>query len=119
MSIRSAAACHISHILASTGGVGEALVYTDSDGNCTHLIGVWNEDPSDARNQIGVGIDGTVSLARCRLRFADLPCLDPAATITRVATSEVWDIVQHDVSVGVSRTLRLGKRTAAVAPGRL
>lgn len=111
MGLRDLAAGHLGMILADANGVGEALVYTPAVGSPVSLFGTWNENPRDARNAIGgVGIEATVSGATCRIRLADVPELDEAATITRVATGEDWTIVQHELSAGVSRILRLAKR---------
>lgn len=119
MSLRSAASAHLARILSDPNGAGEPLVYRSASGAAVSLVGTWNENPSDGRNQIGTGIESTHSGATCRIRVADVPALDEAGTITRSATGEVWQIEQHELSIGVAWILRLAKRSENSVRGGL
>lgn len=108
------ASSHLSIILGDPMGVGEALTYIPTDGSSSvDLIGVWSDHASDARHAIGIGMESTVSGARCRISMADVPRIDPAAVIIRAATGERWKIDQASVSAEVAWMLELSKETTS------
>jgi hypothetical protein len=117
MSLRCMVACDFSRITAETGGLGEAIVYTDSTGAAYDLTAIWTERPNDIENDQGIGAASTRSMATCRIALADVTDIDMRATITRVATDQDWVIEQSNLSTDIAWILTLQRSDETLPRG--